>query len=185
MRKNKKIVSFLIVFIIGIMISTTCFASVTADEINKMSDAEIKNVSTQDLQNFVDSYSGAASAHQTIATAVSKARAELNSRNKGQTGYKPQTGNDYLDYLNYQPSEASGYDKATTMAGYVLGLLRNIGIIIAVVVLSIIGIKYMFGSVQEKADYKKSLVPYVIGAALIAFIPTVIKVFYEFVIDSF
>jgi len=48
-------------------------------------------------------------------------------------------------------------------AGPVLGLIRNAGIIVAVVALTIIGVKYMFCSVSEKADYKKSMIPYVVG----------------------
>ena len=67
------------------------------------------------------------------------------------------------------------------MAGKLLGILQVIGSIIAVIVLMVLGIRYMTGSAQEKADYKKSMIPYVIGAVLI-FSGTVFpKVIYDIV----
>ena len=50
---------------------------------------------------------------------------------------------------------------------YVLGALRYVGIFAAVAILMILGIKYMMGSAEEKAEYKKTLIPYVIGAILL------------------
>jgi len=43
--------------------------------------------------------------------------------------------------------------------GRMLGIINTIGIVISVVGLIAIGIKYFLGSVEEKASYKKSLVP--------------------------
>ena len=42
-----------------------------------------------------------------------------------------------------------------------------IGSIVSVIALVALGIKYMLGSVEEKAEYKKTLMPYVIGAVLV------------------
>ena len=33
--------------------------------------------------------------------------------------------------------------------------------------IAIIGVKYMFGSVEQKAEYKSSLIPWLIGAAMV------------------
>lgn len=49
----------------------------------------------------------------------------------------------------------------------VLGLIQSIGTFIAVGILMILGIKYMLGSAEEKASYKKSMLPYLIGAILL------------------
>ena len=49
----------------------------------------------------------------------------------------------------------------------VVGILQTVGIILSVVVLIILGIKYMMGSAEEKAEYKKTFIPYIVGAALI------------------
>ncbi len=49
----------------------------------------------------------------------------------------------------------------------VLGALRYIGIFAAVAILMVLGIKYMMGSAEEKAEYKKTLIPYMLGAILL------------------
>lgn len=46
-------------------------------------------------------------------------------------------------------------------------IISTIGSIASVIVLIVLGIKYMMGSAEEKAEYKKTLLPYVIGAALV------------------
>lgn len=48
-----------------------------------------------------------------------------------------------------------------------LGVIRNISVIASVVILAFIGLKIMFGSVEQKADYKKSLVPLAIGIIVV------------------
>lgn len=55
----------------------------------------------------------------------------------------------------------------TTMGQNIVRVLGTIGVVVSVVVLIVLGIKYMMGSAEEKAEYKKTLIPYVIGAALI------------------
>ena len=37
----------------------------------------------------------------------------------------------------------------------------------AVGILMVLGIKYMMGSAEEKAEYKKTMIPYLIGAVLL------------------
>lgn len=54
-----------------------------------------------------------------------------------------------------------------TQAGKIMGMIRNIAIIAAVIIIMVLGIKYMLGSVEEKADYKKSFVPLIIGIILV------------------
>lgn len=49
----------------------------------------------------------------------------------------------------------------------ILGWITAVGSVLAVAILIVIGIKYLFGSIEERADYKKTLVPYVIGAAIL------------------
>ena len=49
----------------------------------------------------------------------------------------------------------------------IVSIVTTIGIIVAVVVLLVLGIKYMMGSASEKAEYKKTMIPYLIGAVLI------------------
>lgn len=54
-----------------------------------------------------------------------------------------------------------------TKAGKVMGLIRNISVIAAVIIIMVLGVKYMLGSVEEKAEYKKSFMPLIIGIILV------------------
>lgn len=51
--------------------------------------------------------------------------------------------------------------------GKVIAYIRNAAIIIGVVIIIILGIKYMLGSVEEKAGYQKSFVPLVVGIIVV------------------
>lgn len=62
-------------------------------------------------------------------------------------------------------SEAAGlFSKAKP----ILTILRALSVMIAVIAISILGIKFMIGSVEQKASYKEKLIPIVIGAILIS-----------------
>lgn len=58
-------------------------------------------------------------------------------------------------------------EQITDLAGKVVGLIRTIGISASVIILMVIGLKFLMGSAEEKAEYKKSLMPYVIGAVIL------------------
>ena len=59
------------------------------------------------------------------------------------------------------------FSEATTGFRQIAGFLQGIGILIIAIVGAVIGIKYMLGSVEEKAEHKKLLVPYLIGSVII------------------
>lgn len=54
------------------------------------------------------------------------------------------------------------------MAGKVIRIIRNIAVIGGVILLSVLGIKYMMGSAEEKSGYQKSFVPLVVGIVVVA-----------------
>jgi len=62
-------------------------------------------------------------------------------------------------------------DDATTdivgAAGKVVRLIRNVAVIAAVILVTVLGVKYMLGSAEEKSDYKKSFLPLIIGAVIV------------------
>ena len=64
-------------------------------------------------------------------------------------------------------ASTSGATKVTDLGKKIVGIVQTVGSVVAVVVLVVLGIKYMMGSTEEKAEYKKTLLPYVIGAVLI------------------
>ncbi len=80
-------------------------------------------------------------------------------------------------------SSVSAAGDMTNLAGKIIGVIQILGIIIAVVVLLVLGIKYMVGSAEEKAEYKKTMMPYVVGALLIFAASTIVNILYN-VINS-
>ena len=68
----------------------------------------------------------------------------------------------------------------TELGQKLMGILSTIGIVLAVLVLMVLGIKYMMGSAEEKAEYKKTMIPYVIGAILIFGASTIANMVYNF-----
>lgn len=68
---------------------------------------------------------------------------------------------------NMVKTNTSNTDKVQDIGSNILGIIRVVGTIVAVGMLIILGIKYMMGSAEERAEYKKTLFPYFIGAILI------------------
>ena len=54
-----------------------------------------------------------------------------------------------------------------TTAAKVIKAIRNIAAIAAVVILTILGVKYMIGSTEERAEYKKSFIPLIVGIIVV------------------
>ena len=73
-------------------------------------------------------------------------------------------------------SNTSGSDKLKDMANIVIGAIQIIGNVLSVAVLGILGIKYMLGSAEERAEYKKSLRPYLIGAIMVFGITNILAI---------
>ena len=61
----------------------------------------------------------------------------------------------------------NGLDTLANTGNKLIGTIQVVGMIISVVVLMILGIKYMMGSAEEKASYKKTMMPYIVGAILL------------------
>lgn len=51
--------------------------------------------------------------------------------------------------------------------GSVLGTIRNIAAISSVILIAIFGLKFMFGSVDQKAEYKKYFMPLIVGMVVV------------------
>lgn len=58
-------------------------------------------------------------------------------------------------------------DQLQTFSQTLYNILLTIGIVVAVIVGSILGIKFMAASVDEKAKVKQMLVAYIIGCAVV------------------
>lgn len=67
----------------------------------------------------------------------------------------------------------------TKVGNNIVSIIQVVGIVIAVIVLLVIGIKYMMGSASEKAEYKKTMIPYIVGAVLIFAGTSLVRVIYS------
>lgn len=80
-----------------------------------------------------------------------------------------------------EPNTSTEGGKAVSNIGSsIMGILQTTGIIVSVLILIIIGIKYMMGSAEEKAEYKKTMIPYIVGAGLIFAASAFAQVVYDF-----
>ena len=70
------------------------------------------------------------------------------------------------------------------IGGKILTIATTIGSVVSIVTLIIIGIKYMMGSVEEKANYKKTLLPYFIGAIFVFAASTIVGTIYNVIINT-
>lgn len=78
-----------------------------------------------------------------------------------------------------QGNDSVTTDKLTDLGKTIVTIMQTIGIVVAVVVLLVLGIKYMMGSAEEKAEYKKTMIPYVVGAVLIFASTTIVNIVYQ------
>ena len=73
-----------------------------------------------------------------------------------------------LNFSDVNIAPTAPTDTTVTDTGNkVLGYIQVVGTFIAVGVLMFLGIKYMTASANEKADVKKSIIPYIIGAVVL------------------
>lgn len=71
-----------------------------------------------------------------------------------------------IDPDDFKPNDLTGVEDVVKRGSIIVDAIRIIGIIVTVICLMLIGIKYITGSVEEKADYKKSMIPYLIGVGI-------------------
>lgn len=69
---------------------------------------------------------------------------------------------------NIKSNAATDADGAIeTIGSTILSAITSVGMVLAIIVVAVLGIKYMMGSVEEKAEYKKTMIPYLVGAVLV------------------
>ena len=80
----------------------------------------------------------------------------------------------------YSPNSIGDEAELGKRAGVILGIINVVGVVISVITLMVMGIKYMIGSVEEKAEYKKGMGMYILGAFLVFSITTIPNILYKF-----
>lgn len=105
-------------------------------------------------------------------------------KNGYQEEYKETLNANILDFGKWKPKI---YDDDNSLmkskSGIIIGAINIIGIIVSVITLSIIGIRYMLGSVEARAEYKQIMLPWLIGAVMVFTMTTIPNIIYNIVID--
>mgnify|MGYP004648149997 FL=1 len=75
--------------------------------------------------------------------------------------------------------EYSGNNDFVDKMGKIIGFLQWAGAIAGVLIIAIFGVKYMMGSLEEKAEYKKTMIPFIIGAVVLFAAPQIAKLIFS------
>lgn len=116
-----------------------------------------------------------------IMTQVTVFAASAPTTSPGDTGGSSSSSSDLgLGDLNDYKGGKAESPTLQNKANNILGLIQVVGVVVSVVMLMAIGIKYMLGSVEEKAEYKSSLMPYIIGAFILFTGSVIPNIIYQF-----
>ena len=88
-----------------------------------------------------------------------------------------------FDPQKYDPGKpkADDVNVVTKKVNPIIGAIKTLGIVLAVVLMIAMGLRYMGASVSEKADFKKTMIPYLIGAILVVALTQFLGVLAEIV----
>lgn len=71
-------------------------------------------------------------------------------------------------------------EKTDNFAGAIITSIQVVGTGVAIIILIYMGVRYMIKSPSEKAEFKKSMTAYVVGAIIIFTASTLVGIIYDF-----
>ena len=77
------------------------------------------------------------------------------------------TGSVSIDNMKNGTVEGNAINGMEKIGGTIVAYVTNAAMVVSIVMIAVLGVKYMLGSAEEKAEYKKSLMPLLIGAILV------------------
>ena len=88
-----------------------------------------------------------------------------------------------IDPGDFDPGDVTINDAQPIMkfSETIINAIGVIGTIVSVIALIIIGMKYLTGSVSEKAEYKKTMIPYLIGVFIFFAITQLLTILLKYV----
>ena len=85
---------------------------------------------------------------------------------------------DDININDWKPSNTGSNTKLSQIGGRILGVIQVGGTVISIIALIIIGFKYMCGSIEEKVQYRKTMVPYLVGSIMLFAITNIVGFIY-------
>lgn len=68
---------------------------------------------------------------------------------------------------DFKPTSPDSTDNVLKLAKKILGFIQWVAIIGGTIIIAVLGVKYMMGSLEEKAEYKKSMIPFIVGTVVV------------------
>lgn len=84
-----------------------------------------------------------------------------------------------LDPNSFKPSDMQGGDTLINKGNIIIGGIQVLGSAVSIIALIVMGIKYVVGSLEEKAQYKKTMLPYLIGAIFVFATSNIVNIIYN------
>lgn len=72
-----------------------------------------------------------------------------------------------IDVDTYKPDTVTDIGTAGPAAGFIIKTIQVVGVILGTIGIALLGLRYMLGSASEKAEFKETAWPYIIGVALL------------------
>ena len=164
----------------GVPISTLCkwYNTVGSNDTVSVSkiDSELKNKSESEIKKYCKSKTSADLKNSVPSGVLSSWEGKVsdtNTKNKVSEANEDKKTESNIYYSTISPSDfepdTNSYSdsKAVEKAEKIIGAIQAVGSLISVGALVYIGIRYMIGSTEEKAMYKETMLPYLVGAILV------------------
>lgn len=71
------------------------------------------------------------------------------------------------DPKSFTGTTSNGSNKLSSFGNIILGMVQVVAVAVAVIMLIVLGVKYMSAAPSDKADIKKSATGYILGAVLL------------------
>ncbi|MBO5348861.1 MAG: hypothetical protein J6A89_03465 [Clostridia bacterium] len=85
---------------------------------------------------------------------------------------------DEIDVSSFNPANYGSLDSESIIkyTNHISSTLTVLAVVMGVIALMIIGLKFIMGSPNKKADYKKHLMPIVVGIAIVVTVTTIVTI---------
>ena len=99
------------------------------------------------------------------------------SSGNGNIGSQGSIADPILNPGAYDPTQTNvETTKTTSIVKTLVKIMTTVGIAVAIISLMVIGIRFMVGSVEDRAKYKETMMPYIIGTILLFSISGILQV---------
>lgn len=102
----------------------------------------------------------------------------------GSSGGSTHKGSSIVDPITdpskYDPTGGNvDNGRVAQIGGTIVGIIRTVGSVVALIALVILGLKYMMGSTADKSKYKESMIPYIIGIVMLVASVNILNILYK------